>query len=721
MQNLIQLKTPKLNGTSVEQKRKEIKEYFLNTWETYESLFALINDDKAYYLKPELLRHPLIFYFGHTAVFYINKLILGKYIEQRINGRLEAICAVGVDEMSWDDLDSNHYEWPHIDELRQYRGQVKTLILELIALMPLELPVQQDSLAWIILMGCEHERIHIETSSVIMRMLDAKYLQQHSNWQACLSFDKAPENKMLHIASAEVELGKPNDNSSFGWDNEYGHCKVQVEQFETSKYLVSNQEFMEFVLAGGYKKTDFWTSEGQQWLKYSKAVMPRFWLKKGNEYYQRNLLNECKLPMNWPVEVNNLEAKAFCNWRSKTDNSNTRLLTEPEWFVLRQHIKQDSQDWSEMPGNTNLEYFASPCPVNCFETLLNGQSIFDLVGNVWQWTESAIDGFTDFEVHPLYDDFSTPTFDGRHNLIKGGSWISTGNETIKHARYAFRRHFFQHAGFRYVVSEQDDIPIIPVNQYEKNIDVCLQLQVHYGNENRQSQNQSNHNYFKQCVDRIMQYVAQSDSDLTTKIKSNNSRVLDLGCSVGRSSFELAQYFSNVDGIDFSARFLQHGVKLQQTGLLRFVQPTEGELLDYHEVNIDTLGFESIKNNIHFSQGDACNLKAIHQGYEAVVAINLLEKLYEPAKFLRQIHHRLNAGGLLIIVSDYHWTIDCTPKDKWISGIKINGENVVGLAGLKLHLHNKFYLVCCQSIEKSVQLDQRRALLSNNEMTIWRLK
>lgn len=63
--------------------------------------------------------------------------------------------------------------------------------------------------------------------------------------------------------------------------------------------------------------------------------------------------------------------------------------------------------------------------------------------------------FKGFEVHPIYDDFTMPTFDDKHNLIKGGSWISTGNLAIPQSRYAFRRHFFQHAGFR---------PVLPVNQ-----------------------------------------------------------------------------------------------------------------------------------------------------------------------------------------------------------------------------------------------------------------
>ena len=80
-------------------------------------------------------------------------------------------------------------------------------------------------------------------------------------------------------------------------------------------------------------------------------------------------------------------------------------------------------------------------------------------------------------MHPLYDDFSTPTFDGRHNLIKGGSWISTGNLALRAARYAFRRHFFQHAGFRYVVSHHREPNL--VNPYETDALVAILYRVVY--------------------------------------------------------------------------------------------------------------------------------------------------------------------------------------------------------------------------------------------------
>ncbi len=64
-----------LSTGTAEEKRQEIRDYFIQTWELYESLFDCLADERAYFNKAISLRHPLIFYFGHTATFYINKLM----------------------------------------------------------------------------------------------------------------------------------------------------------------------------------------------------------------------------------------------------------------------------------------------------------------------------------------------------------------------------------------------------------------------------------------------------------------------------------------------------------------------------------------------------------------------------------------------------------------------------------------------------------------------
>lgn len=78
----------------------------------------------------------------------------------------------------------------------------------------------------------------------------------------------------------------------------------------------------------------------------------------------------------------------------------------------------------------------------------NQKGFHDVFGNVWEWVEDHFNGLPGHRTHFLYDDFSTPCYDGRHNLIMGGSWASTGDECSHFARYMFRRHFYQHCGFR---------------------------------------------------------------------------------------------------------------------------------------------------------------------------------------------------------------------------------------------------------------------------------
>ena len=125
--HLRRTRTILLNTGDPEGKRSEILQYFHDTYDIDESLFEVLKYDETFYRRADPLRHPLIFYFGHTAAFYINKLILAKLIERRLNPTYESLFAVGVDEMSWDDLNEEHYDWPRVAELQAYRDRVRAV------------------------------------------------------------------------------------------------------------------------------------------------------------------------------------------------------------------------------------------------------------------------------------------------------------------------------------------------------------------------------------------------------------------------------------------------------------------------------------------------------------------------------------------------------------------------------------------------------------------
>jgi hypothetical protein len=85
--------------------------------------------------------------------------------------------------MDWDDLNESHYNWPAVAEVSAYRSLVKNTILNLIDQINPEITWSSD--AWIIMMGIEHERIHLETSSVIIRMLCIEEIRPHEEFGDC--------------------------------------------------------------------------------------------------------------------------------------------------------------------------------------------------------------------------------------------------------------------------------------------------------------------------------------------------------------------------------------------------------------------------------------------------------------------------------------------------------------------------------------------------------
>lgn len=692
-----------LDGENVEHKREEIREYFHKTYTFYEKLFECFINDDVFYIRPEPTRHPIIFYYGHTATFFINKLIVSGIIHERINPEFESMFAIGVDEMNWDDMDGSHYSWPKVDEIRNYRNEVRKRIDLLISNIPMTLPIRQEDPMWIILMGIEHERIHLETSSVLHRQLPIEYIEDTGFFPRCDDISDSCENEMVSIEGGKITLGKEKTHHLYGWDNEYGKKEVEVASFKTSKFLVSNEEFLDFVNDGGYENESYWDEEGLKFLELREVSFPVFWIRQGDDSFRyRAMLEEMEMPMSWPVDVNYLEAKAFCRWKSEKEKKEYRLLSEGEWYRLYQRAGlTDVPEFDDRKANINFRYWASSSPVNKFSF----GDIFDVMGNVWQWTESHMDAFEGFEVHPAYDDFSVPTFDGKHNIIKGGSWASTGNELMKHSRYAFRRHFYQHAGFRYV--EGKELEKEEENIYETDELVSQYCDFQYGET-----------YFG--VENFAVACAQKAISYTKGI--NQGSALDLGCATGRASFELAKSFDKVCGIDFSARFVQVGVELQKNNTVGYYQNGEGGLKARCEVNLEELGLNEVSDKVEFWQGDACNLKPHFTNYDLIMATNLIDRLYEPHLFLESVHERINTGGYLILTSPYTWLEEYTDKEFWIGGYEDkNGNEVSTLDGLKEMLKEHFGLVATEDVPFVIRETPRKYQHTISQMSVWKKK
>lgn len=722
---LLGLRTPNLEHGDPEVWKAEVKTYFNNTFTLFEKLHEIFVCPAAFFIKHERLRHPPIFYIGHTASFYTNKLNLGKFIEKRWDPELEMQTAVGVDEMSWDDWDSNSYAWPSGEEAEadpehardflqrcmELRAETRKLVNQAIDQHPApEFPITSDSFWWVILMGIEHDRIHLETSSCILRQAAPRLIQSHPLWKVCqdgnfsLSSEvakMAPQNHFVQIPEGTTRLGRKwEGTSTWGWDNEFADPEIheKVAAFKASKFLVSNAEYLAFVEDGGYQEDRFWCEKGRRWKSEMGSTQPKWWIVTeatdgSKEYRLRCLADTIAMPWDWPVEVCNLEASAFCAWKSEQLGEPVRLPTEAEFNRLRDREPTDLQSsrhgpkWDVAPGNVNLEHDCSSCPVD--RHLTPDGSLADVLGNVWQHSVTPMDLFPGFKTHPLYDDFTTPTVDGDHTRILGGSWISSGcNGGTRDSRYAFRPHFMQHAGFRYYSGEEPKIK--PIEPYEMDAGKAKQLAFHFEGDAS--------NYFALLARTAEKWCSGRD----------NMRVFEFHCGPGRFALELASGTlapASIHSTDFTAaNFAATEQRFLKAGRVRYAPIIEGELCEYREKSIASLTDSSDRISF-FQVVDPAHIdNSRFSGYDLVVAAapGFWDRVSEPEKILSGgIASLLNDEGLLIL------------GNAWDSEeAKIKAFALLRASGMEpVDVH--------EDLEYKIQDTLRKATVGLSHVSLWR--
>ena len=103
-----------------------------------------------------------------------------------------------------------------------YREKVKQVVLDVIENCDPKIYWESD--AWVIMMGIEHERIHLETSSVIIRRLPIEDISPQPDFVDCPKFKTAiedtPKNQMKEVPSYKADWDRQITNATvYGWDN----------------------------------------------------------------------------------------------------------------------------------------------------------------------------------------------------------------------------------------------------------------------------------------------------------------------------------------------------------------------------------------------------------------------------------------------------------------------------------------------------------------------
>ena len=196
----------------------------------------------------------------------------------------------------------------------------------------------------------------------------------------------------------------------------------------------------------------------------------------------------------------------------------------------------------------------------------------------------------------------------------------------------------------------------------------------------------------------------------------NARALDLGCAVGRSTFELANHCAEVIGIDFSRRFIEVAQVLARDGDFPYLRADEGALTTPLVAKVPA---NILRSRVHFEHGDAQVLRDSLGSFDVVLGANLIDRLADPAQFLARLPFLVKPGGQLVLTSPYTWLPDYTPPDKWLGGFSENGKPRTTLDGLRAALAKEFTLVATRDLPFLIREHSRKFQWSVAEASIWR--
>ena len=317
---------------------------------------------------------------------------------------------------------------PAIDEVLSYRKYVDDYMGKLLSETE---PTTLENLKYLIELGLNHEEQHQE-----LALIDIKHVfsrnpispaYQHSKPALIASTHKT---EWFSIRGGEYKLGHSDENC-FAFDNEGPEHKVLVSDFQIASRCVTNREYLEFIGDNGYKRPEFWHSDGWDMLIKENITCPFFWfLDENKNWGEFTLSGNISLNLDAPVcHISYYEASAFAAWAGK------RLPTETEWEIAAKKFKTNKD--SEVSYNELNSGNLSPVPSGELKSNLGPVGMF---GDVWEWTSSPYIPYPGFKVAPGAVGEYNGKFMVNQMVLRGSSCVTPAG----HSRITYRNFFYPH-------------------------------------------------------------------------------------------------------------------------------------------------------------------------------------------------------------------------------------------------------------------------------------
>ncbi|MBV9267475.1 MAG: SUMF1/EgtB/PvdO family nonheme iron enzyme [Acidobacteriaceae bacterium] len=385
--------------------------------------FFEIIKPEAIYDRPIDARHRVIFYIGHLDGFDAIQICREHLGVRSTDPALDELFQAGIDPDARHLPSDKASDWPSLADVLAYVKRCRARVDAHLT----------DASPDVLAMALEHRLMHLETLGYMFHNFEyAKKNEPATCARGRLTSGDSPNNGWVEIPAGTATLGKKHDGT-FGWDNEYGELRVEVDGFRIQQYSVTNGDYLSFVREG--------------------AKMPHFWTERNGRIYYRGMFAEIQLPLDWPVYVTHDEAQAYAAWAKAS------IATEAQFHRAAYGTPEGlerSYPWGEQPpseehGNFDFRTW-DPWPVSAHSQGDSAFGVRQLVGNGWQWTSTPFAAFPGFSPSKTYPGYSANFFDGEHYVLKGGSARTAAALLRRSFRNWFRRDYpYMYATFRCVM------------------------------------------------------------------------------------------------------------------------------------------------------------------------------------------------------------------------------------------------------------------------------
>jgi formylglycine-generating enzyme required for sulfatase activity len=214
--------------------------------------------------------------------------------------------------------------------------------------------------------------------------------------------------EMIALPARNFTMGSPKTEPGHDWTEEPLHVVKVGKAFAVSKYEVT------------YADWDACTQYGDC------------------PYVSDSGFGRGRQPI---IGVSWKEAQIYAAWFSKMTGKTYRLLDEAEYEFAARGGSETAYPWGDNIGAKNTDCFncgtpwdnKSPAPVGSFAA--NGFGLYDMVGNVWEWTQDC--WHDNYDGAPTDGSAWTTGGDCTKHVVRGGSYVSYTEVVRCAVRYGY--------------------------------------------------------------------------------------------------------------------------------------------------------------------------------------------------------------------------------------------------------------------------------------------